>query len=91
LGDTGDQLTQKHEKTMQNLSPSEASIISLFLDENTKVIKIKYDSIVKVLIRNDVLKCLEYSNSSASEIMIREWAWEWINKNESKLRAIISQ
>ena len=87
LRNDGGAQTNNHEITMKNLSPAEASILMIFLNSESKVILTQYDSIVKILIRNDVLSCLKYNDQSVSEISIREWAWEWINKNEDELKA----
>lgn len=81
-------LPSAEEKIMENLSPAEASLLNKFIESKNKVIAVRYGPIVKVLIRNNVLRCLKYNNPpTLSEIVIEEWAWEWIHKNKSNLQA----
>ncbi|MCL5027705.1 MAG: super-infection exclusion protein B [Bacteroidetes bacterium] len=88
--DVDNQLTGTNNGIMENLSSAEAAILMIFLDENSKVIKLKYDSLAKVLMRNGVLRCLKYDGTlPKQEIMIEEWAWEWVNRNKEKLKAKI--
>jgi len=88
LKNSSNQSTEDNfESRMENLSPAEASKLMRFLEEKNKVIIAKYDSIIKVLIRNEVLSCLKYNAQSPSEIMISEWAWKWINENKDKLKS----
>ncbi len=77
--------SKEHENILLNLSPDEKTILKTFLNENKKVINMWHDPIVKVLIRNNILRCLEYNSHLPSEIMIEEWAWAWINRNTDKL------
>ena len=77
---------------MENLSPGEATFLIQFLDQRSKVINAKNDDTANTLTYNRVIRICSISNPLAAmqKYEIKDWAWEWIHKNEKKLRATAS-
>ena len=79
------EMENDHDILMGDLSLSEKLKLQIFLKENRKVIFTQYDSDIKNLCYNRILRCDKYNPNSPSEIIIKEWAWKWINENKEKL------